>query len=90
MAKISRPPPGRVAYVFDVKTMLAEAGGGAVWFEFSNGLSYWLLQEGRAKARTAAAARAVAPERLRPARNREESIASWSVFRARKAVKHML
>ena len=90
MEKISSPLPGRVAYVFEVKTMAAVAGGGTVWFEFSNGLSYWLLQDGSATARSAAAARAAAPERLRRTRHRGEGIVVWSLFPVRRAVKHML
>ena len=90
MAKRSRPPPGRVAYVLAVKTILAVRGGGIIWFEFSNGFGYWLLQEGRTRARIAAAARARAPEVVRSARVRPESIAHRSLFPARKPVKHML
>jgi hypothetical protein len=70
--------------------MLDEAGGGTIWFEFSNGLSYWLLQEGSARARRAAAARDALPECLRRARDRGESIVLRSLFPVRRAVKHML
>jgi hypothetical protein len=90
IAKRSCPPPGCVAYVFAVKTILAAAGGGTIWFEFSNGFGYWVPQEAIATARVAPAARALAPELVRSARTFGGSIALRSLFSARKAVKHML
>jgi len=47
---------------------LAAVGGGTIWFEFTKGFGYWVLQEAIAKAKLAPAARALAPELVRSAR----------------------
>jgi hypothetical protein len=90
MAKMSSPPPFCVAYVLAVNTIFAVAGGGVIWFEFSKGFGYWLLQEGRTRTRIAAADRARARRDSSSACTRRESIAFWSLFPARKPVKRML
>jgi len=69
---------------------LAAVGGGTIWFEFSKGFGYWLLQEGRTRARIAATARARVRAAARSAHMGPESITHRSLFPARKPVKHML
>src|SRR5437588_2308599 len=62
-----------------VKTILAAAGGAAIWFEFANGFGYCVLHAARAPASARPAARAAARTEgaaaLRRARANREGIA---------------